>query len=199
MAVEIEPFAVEPSAIDGLVVLTMKQVTDERGVVRELFRSSAFADAGVAGVGPFDQINATETKQGGLRGMHAEAITKLCAVVAGEAHGAYVDLRPESPTAGAVVQVRLVPGTQVLVPQGVGNGFQAVAPGVTQYVYCFDQEWVPGMPGVACTPLDPALGIEWPLPIDLDDRAQISQKDLDAPTVADALAAAAARSKEPTG
>ena len=70
---------------------------------------------------------------------------------------------------------------QVLVPKGVGNGFQAVAPGVTQYVYCFDQEWAPGMPGMACTPLDPALGIDWPLPIDVEDRSQISQKDLDAP------------------
>ena len=27
------------------------------------------------------------------------------------------------------------------------------------------------MAGVACTPLDPALGIDWPLPIDPDDQA----------------------------
>jgi dTDP-4-dehydrorhamnose 3,5-epimerase len=37
---------------------------------------------------------------------------------------------------------------------------------------------------VACTPLDPALGIDWPLPIDPADRAQVSAKDLDAPLFA---------------
>ena len=182
---EILPFATEPTAIDGCVVITMKQVVEERGVVRELYRESAFVDAGLGSLGAFLQVNATETKQGGVRGLHAEDITKLVAVVAGEAYGAYVDLRPESLTYGAVVTLTLTPGRQVLVPKGVGNGFQATAPGVTQYVYCFDQEWVPGMPGTACSPVDPALGIEWPLPIDVDDRSQISQKDLEAPLFAD--------------
>ena len=184
---EIIDFATAPSAIDGLAIITMKQVTDDRGTVREFYRESAFVDAGLGSLGAFLQVNATETKQGGIRGLHAEDITKLVAVVAGEAFGAYVDMRVGSPTHGAVVTVTLRPGTQVLVPCGVGNGFQAVAPGLTQYVYCFDREWAPGMPGMACTPLDPALGIEWPLPIDLDDRSQVSQKDLDAPTFADAV------------
>jgi dTDP-4-dehydrorhamnose 3,5-epimerase len=187
--VDIVPFAVETSAIEGLLVLTMKQVVEERGVVRELYRESAFVEAGIGSLGAFPQINATETKQGGVRGLHAEDTTKLVAVVAGEAFGAWVDLRSSSATRGQVVTLRLVPGTQVLVPRGVGNGFQAVAPGVTQYVYCFEKEWAPGMAGLACTPLDPALAIDWPLPIDTADRSQISQKDLDAPLFADLLGA----------
>ena len=105
--------------------------------------------------------------------------------MAGEAFGAYVDMRADAPSFGAVVTVTLVPGTQVLVPKGVGNGFQAVAPGSTQYLYCFDHEWAPGMAGLACSPLDPALGIEWPLPIDPADRRQVSEKDLAAPLFAD--------------
>lgn len=181
-------FDLAPSAIDGLHIITMKQVTDERGTVRELFRESAFVDAGLGPLGPFRQINATETARGGLRGFHAEAITKLVAVVAGEAFGAWVDLRVESASLGAVVTVALVPGVQVLVPNGVGNGFQSLVDG-TQYVYCFDQEWVPGMAGTACNPLDPALGVEWPLPIDRNDRAQISEKDLNAPSFADVTGA----------
>jgi dTDP-4-dehydrorhamnose 3,5-epimerase len=84
-----------------------------------------------------------------------------------------------------VQTVALVPGTQVLVPPGVCNGFQALGTEPIQYVYCFDQEWVPGMAGVACTPLDPALGIEWPMPIDVDDPSIISVKDRDAPLFAD--------------
>ena len=181
---EIIEYTTRTTAIDGLVVITMKQVTDERGTVRELFRRSAFEQAGVAGFGPFEQINVTETHRGGLRGMHAEAMTKLVAVVAGEGFGAYIDLRPDSPTYSKVETVALVPGTQVLVPAGVGNGFQSLSDGM-QYAYCFDQEWHPGMAGTACNPLDPALGIEWPISVDPDDRAQVSAKDLSAPLFAD--------------
>lgn len=184
LMVDITPFETRTTAIDGLVVITMKQVTDERGTVREFFRASALAEAGVADVGPWQQVNVTETARGGVRGMHGEAMHKLVAVVAGAAFGAYVDTRPDSSTFGAVETVRLEPGVQVFVPSGVCNGFQALEDR-TQYLYCFDQEWVPGMPGVAVTPLDPALGIEWPLPVDVDNRSMISEKDLTAPSLAD--------------
>lgn len=166
--------------IAGLHVLTMKQVTDERGTVREFYRESAFLDAGLPSLGPWVQVNVTESRRGAVRGMHGEDMTKLVAVVAGRAHGAYVDARPESATRGTVVQVPLDIGTQVLVPPGVCNGFQALEDG-TQFLYCFDVEWTPGMAGTACTPLDPQLAIDWPLPIDPDDPAQLSAKDRDAP------------------
>jgi dTDP-4-dehydrorhamnose 3,5-epimerase len=182
--VDIIDLSTSATAIDGLFLITMKQVTDERGTVREFYRESAFEAAGLPSLGPWLQVNVTETIQGGVRGLHAEDMDKLVAVVAGEAFGAYVDARPASPTFGTVVTVTLVPGSQVLVPRGVANGFQATAPGTTQYLYCFDHEWAPGMAGVACTPLDPALGIDWPLPVDPDDRAQISAKDLAAPPFA---------------
>ncbi len=67
----------------------------------------------------------------------------------------------------------------------ISNRFQATAPGVTEYVYCFDEEWSPSMTGLACNPLDPDLAIPWPIPVDPANRAQISQKDLDAPSFAD--------------
>lgn len=41
------PFTVEDTAIDGLRVLRMKQVTDDRGTVREFYRESAFEAAGL--------------------------------------------------------------------------------------------------------------------------------------------------------
>jgi dTDP-4-dehydrorhamnose 3,5-epimerase len=175
--------ATAATAIEGLFLITMRQATDERGTVREFYRESAFE---AVSLGPWLQVNVTETVQGGVRGLHAEDMDKLVAVVAGEAFGAYVDTRPASATFGTVVTSTLVPGAQVLVPRGVANGFQATATGATQYLYCFDHEWAPGMAGVACSPVDPALGIDWPLPIDLDDRSRISAKDLAAPPFADA-------------
>jgi dTDP-4-dehydrorhamnose 3,5-epimerase len=171
---------VEKTAIDGLVTITMKQVTDDRGTVREFYRQSSWVESGLPDLGPWQQVNLTETKPGALRGLHGEDMHKLVAIAAGEAFGAYVDARQDSPTYGAVVTVRLVPGQQVLVPNGVCNGFQSVSATPTQYLYCFDAEWVPGMAGTAVTPLDPALGIDWPLPVDVQDAAQISAKDLNA-------------------
>ncbi len=181
---EITDLEVRSTPIDGLMLITMKQVTDERGTVREFYRESAFVAAELPSLGPWLQVNVTETHRGGLRGLHAEAMHKLVAVVAGEAFGAYVDLRVGSSTYGMVVTATLIPGSQVLVPSGVANGFQAISDGVTQYLYCFDHEWVPGMAGVACSPLDPALGIEWPLPVDPADRAQVSAKDAQLPQLA---------------
>jgi len=181
VATEITELEARPTAIDGLILLTMKQAADERGTVREFYRESAIGGAGLTPLGPWRQVNVTHTRRGGVRGMHAEAMTKLVAVVAGEAFAAYVDFRSHSGTYGKVVTTTLAPGLQVLVPKGVGNGFQATSEGGCQYLYCFDAEWQPGMAGVACTPLDPALGIEWPLPIDPDDPAQLSAKDRGAP------------------
>jgi dTDP-4-dehydrorhamnose 3,5-epimerase len=83
--------------------------------------------------------------------------------------------------------VTLTKGQQVLVPKGVCNGFQSVSPGVTQYLYCFDAEWAPGMAGTAVNPLDPELAIPWPLPVDTADRAQVSAKDGALPTLREVL------------
>ena len=179
----ITPFEVTPTAIDGLYIITMKQVTDERGTVRELFRQSAMDSTPLPQFGPWKQINATQTNRGSIRGLHAEAMNKLVAVVAGEAFGVYVDARIDSPTVGAVVTVPLTKGVQVFVPQGVCNGFQSTSEQPSQYLYCFDEEWQPGMPGISLTPLDPELGIDWPIPIDTSTYDQVSKKDGSAPTL----------------
>lgn len=176
-------FAVQVGAIDGLSIVTMKQVTDDRGTVRELFRRSTFEAAGVA-LARIEQVNVTHTRKRAVRGMHAEAMTKLVTVAHGRAHGVYVDTRRQSPTFGAVDQVELRPGLQVLVPSGVANGFQALTQ-PTQYAYCFDREWVPGMPGSAFNPLDPLVAECWPLPFDASDTRYLSIKDREAPAFAE--------------
>jgi dTDP-4-dehydrorhamnose 3,5-epimerase len=163
------PLTVAETAIAGLFVVTMKQVEDERGVVREFYRESAWQEVGLPSLGPFVQINITESKRGAVRGLHGEAMNKVVAVAAGEAFGAYVDARQGSATYGMVATVPLVAGQQVVVPRGVCNGFQTLS-AASQYLYCFDAEWRPGMAGVAVNPTDPSLGIEWPLPPVLSDK-----------------------------
>jgi dTDP-4-dehydrorhamnose 3,5-epimerase len=181
----IVPFRAEPTEIDGLWRLQMKQVTDDRGTIREFYRESAFVEAGLPSLGPWVQINVTETSRGVVRGLHGEEMHKLVAVAGGEVFGAYVDARPDSPSLGRTVTATLRPGLQMLVPPGVCNGFQSVSAGVTQYLYGFSEEWTAQMAGRSLTPLDADLGIEWPIPVDPDDRAQLSAKDAAAPRLAD--------------
>ena len=180
--VEIIDPQIAHTTIEGLLVITPKQVTDERGTIRELIRSSWLTENGL--ISDFEQANSTLTHKGGLRGLHAEAMTKLVTIVSGEAFGAYVDIREDSGTYGAVVTMNITPGVMVLVPEGVCNGFQALAHN-TEYLYFFDREWKPGMPGSALAPLDPELGIEWPIAVDTENRAMISEKDLTAPRFAE--------------
>jgi dTDP-4-dehydrorhamnose 3,5-epimerase len=177
--VSIDDMTATETAIAGLWQLSTKSVTDDRGTVREFFRVSAFAAAGLDVPARWAQINLTSSQAGAIRGLHGEAMTKLVGVAAGEAFGAYVDTRRESSTYGAVVTLELTVGVQALVPPGVCNGFQAVSGDGCQYLYCFDSEWAPGMAGVALNPLDPALAIGWPLP------PQLSAKDASAPLFAD--------------
>lgn len=160
----------EHTAIDGLLVFRVKTAADARGTVRELFRASAFAEAGAKVPDRWAQVNLTHTVRGALRGLHGEDMTKLVGVAAGTAHGAYVDTRRDSPSYGKVVQLELAVGTQVLVPLGVCNGLQATSADGCEYLYCFDVEWAADLPGVAINPLDPALGIAWPLPPIVSDK-----------------------------
>jgi dTDP-4-dehydrorhamnose 3,5-epimerase len=183
----VRPFAARPTKIDGLHVIEMKEARDERGTIREFYRESTFLEAGLPSLGPWLQVNITESKRGSIRGLHGEDMFKLVAIITGEAFGAYVDTRADSPSRGVVVTTRLVKGTQVLVPRGVCNGFQSVSRGSTQYLYTFDHEWVPGMSGAAVHPLDPALGIEWPVAVDAGNPAQVSAKDAGLPTLAEVL------------
>ena len=184
MTVDIVPMSVDTTAIDGLLIITTKAVTDERGTVREFFRTSGFAEHAVPVPDRWEQLNLTRTKCGGIRGLHGEAATKLIGIAAGTAFGAWVDARRESSTFGRVVTQELAPGCQVFVPAGVCNGFQATSTDGCEYLYCFGTEWQPGMAGVAINPLDPELGIEWPVPIDVEDRSVVSAKDAAAPTLA---------------
>jgi len=175
----------ESTGIEGLYLLGLKAVEDDRGVVREFFRASALDDAGLTGIGAWRQVNLTTSRQGVVRGLHGEAMTKLVSVAAGSALGAYVDARPGSVSFGRTVTTELVPGRAVLVPRGVCNGFQATAAGETAYLYCFDDEWRPDMAGLAVSAFDPDLAIAWPIPVDVGDRRLVSAKDAALPRLRD--------------
>jgi dTDP-4-dehydrorhamnose 3,5-epimerase len=183
----VTPFGACETSIPGLFLVHMKQIEDDGGVVREFYRRSDF-ETSLPRLGPWVQLNVTETQQGAIRGLHGERTNKFVGVVAGGAFGAYLDARPTSPTYGKVETVALHQGVGVLVSAGICNGFQAAAPGTTQYLYCFDQEWQPGMAGTSVNPLDRDLAIRWPIVIDPSDRTLLSERDAELPCLFDVRA-----------
>jgi dTDP-4-dehydrorhamnose 3,5-epimerase len=194
MSTKITEFGLGPTAIDGLLVIRTKHVEDERGTVREIYRESVFGDLPEGSILPVRQVNLTSTRRGAIRGLHGEDATKLIGLAAGRALGAYLDTRALSASFGTLLTLELEPGTQVLVPSGVCNGFQALTDDCL-YLYCFDTEWQGAMRGVAVNPLDPGLAIPWPLMIDRTDRSLLSEKDALLPNFAD-LSPAASREGE---
>lgn len=157
-------FEIAPTEIEGLWTVKYKVFEDVRGSVMEFYRQSDFAAAGLPSLGDRPQVNAPLSRKGALRGIHAEYAHKLVAVASGRVYAVIADLRQDSATAGKWLGFYLNRGEGLFVSKGLGNSFQSVSDEPSVYLYYFEQEWRPDMPGVACNPLDSDLKIDWPIP-----------------------------------
>lgn len=182
----IEPMKAESTEIEGLYKVTYKVIEDDRGSVMEFYRQSEFKAAGLPSLGDRPQVNAPLSVKGTVRGIHAEYAHKLVSVASGKVYAVIVDLRKESKTAGKWQGFELERGKGLFVSKGLGNSFQSISDEPSVYLYYFEQEWMPDMPGSACNPLDPELAIDWPLPEGLG--MIISEKDKANPSLSEALA-----------
>jgi dTDP-4-dehydrorhamnose 3,5-epimerase len=178
---------IEPTEIEGLFKVQFKVIEDERGSVMEFYRQSDFENLGLPSLNERPQINAPLTKKGALRGIHAEAAHKLVSVACGKVYAVIVDLRADSKTAGKQQSFELERGQGLFISSGLGNSFQSISEEPSIYLYYFEKEWVPGMAGKACSPLDPDLNIDWP--IKEGAGMIISEKDRNNPTLKEALSA----------
>lgn len=175
-----------PTEIEGLFTLTLKQFPDDRGSVLEFYRQSDFEKAGLPSLGDRPQVNAPQTVKGAVRGIHAEFAHKYVAVASGTVYAAIVDLRKDSPTKGKWLGFTLNRGDGLFVSKGLGNSFQSISDEPSTYLYYFEAEWQPGMPGTSCNPLDPTLNIDWP--IKENEGMIISDKDRQNPPLEEAFA-----------
>jgi dTDP-4-dehydrorhamnose 3,5-epimerase len=177
--------------IAGALVLTPRQFADDRGVFLEWYRADVLSE--VLGH-PFvvAQANASVSSRGTLRGIHYADVppsqAKFVTCVAGAVLDVVVDLRVGSATFGQWRAVRLDAADRraLYVPEGLGHAFLSLEDGST-VVYLCNESYNPGHEH-AVHPLDPELGIEWPLD-EVGGQALLSPKDLEAPTLAEALAA----------
>jgi dTDP-4-dehydrorhamnose 3,5-epimerase len=161
---------------------------DDRGSFAETFRGAEFAEAlgyrlDVA------QVNCSISRRGVIRGIHYADVppgqAKYVTCVAGALLDVIVDLRTDSPSFGKWEAVKLDDVTRhsVFLAEGLGHAFMALTDQATALYLC-STPYAPGREhGVH--PLDPAIGIDWPL---TDDEPPIlSDKDAAAPTLDEAL------------
>lgn len=182
---DIKPMSANPTKIDGLWQVEFKIIEDDRGSIMEFYRQSEFKATHLPSLDERPQINAPLSVKGAIRGIHAEDAHKLISVAAGKIYAAIVDLRNESKTAGQWQGFELVRGQGLFISKGLGNSFQSISDEPSLYLYYFEKEWFPGMPGKACNPLDPELSIDWP--IAEGQGMIISEKDRNNPSLKEAL------------
>lgn len=172
--------------IDGVLLVTPKRFSDERGFFSESFNKAKLAEeAGITE--EFVQDNHSMSRAPGtIRGMHFQsppyAQDKLVRALHGSVLDVVVDIRTGSPTFGQWVSAILSAenGVQIWVPKGFAHGLCTLEPD-TEVAYKTTGYYSAAHDlGIAWN--DPALGIDWPVdPADV----VISEKDQSHPRLAE--------------
>lgn len=168
---------VQHTTLDGVLVLTPKRFSDDRGFFSETYNDRAFAEAGVKI--DFTQDNQSySAKAGTVRGLHFQtpphAQSKLVRVLRGAIIDVAVDARKTSPTFGKWVSVELSAenGRQIFVPKGFLHGFITLEPD-TEVAYKVDDYYNKASDGAVRWD-DPDLAINWG---PTAESASLSEKD----------------------
>ncbi len=183
-------------SVPGAWEITPRQHGDPRGVFLEYFQGGPFrATAGH----PFNlqQANCSVSAAGVLRGIHYADVppgqAKYVTCAKGAVLDVAVDLRVGSPTFGAWDTVLLddVDRRAIYLSEGLGHAFISLADGTTVLYLC-STPYAPGREH-GIHPFDTEVGIVWPQQARDGSPLvpQLSERDLAAPTLAQARAAAA--------
>ena len=178
-------------SVSGAFEITPKLHRDDRGVFLEWYRHDVLAEA----VGhPLDlrQANTSISARGVLRGIHFADVpvgqAKYVTATRGAVIDFAIDIRVGSPTFGQWDSVLLdtLDRRAIFLAEGLGHAFVALEDDST-VSYLVSDVYRPGAEH-GINPLDPAIGLD--LPFGIDDL-RLSPKDLEAPTLDEALAAGA--------
>lgn len=173
---------IRPLGIEGAWEITPQQHGDPRGLFMEWYRFDRLAEA-VGHPLRLAQGNLSVSARGVVRGIHFADVppgqAKYVTCVRGAVLDVVVDLRVGSPTFGRWEGVRLddVDRRAVYLGEGLGHGFCALTDDATLSYLCSTTYNPAGEHAVH--PLDPELGIEWPV-----DEPQLSARDAAAPSLA---------------
>jgi dTDP-4-dehydrorhamnose 3,5-epimerase len=162
--------------LKGAFVIDLERRDDVRGFFARAFCQREFDAHGLKPVIAQANIGFNRRK-GTLRGMHFQfppaAETKLVRCSRGGILDIIVDLRPESPTYLQHVSVELTADNHrgIYIPERFAHGYQALED-ETETTYHVGEFYTPGSEG-GLLYNDPALKLEWPLPVSV-----MSEKDL---------------------
>jgi dTDP-4-dehydrorhamnose 3,5-epimerase len=173
-------------SISGAYLVTHKVFPDERGLFREWFKAEEveLIDKSFS----VKQANYSISNQYVIRGIHyslaPQGQAKIVTCASGRIVDVLVDLRVGSPTYLKVEYVELAEelGKVVFVPTGVGHGF-FVKSETAAVVYLTSSGYAPDYEK-AISPMDPELGINWPIPE--GELGIISKADTEAPALTEA-------------
>lgn len=180
-------------AVSGAWEITPRQFGDPRGVFLEWFKAEMFEDV-VGHHLDLQQANASVSAAGVVRGIHFADVppgqAKYVTCVKGAVLDVVVDIRTGSPTFGQWDSVLLddVDRRGIYLGEGLGHAFMSLEDGST-VVYLCSTGYAPGREH-GIHPLDPTVAVDWPTtardgsPL----TAQLSDKDLVAPTLEEARA-----------
>jgi dTDP-4-dehydrorhamnose 3,5-epimerase len=176
---------VEDTGILGLKVVELSVHGDNRGWFKENWQRAKMCALGIPDFRVVQNNISFNAERGVTRGIHAEPWDKFISVATGSVFGAWVDLRQGSATFGKVYSCTLDPSRAIFVPRGVGNSFQALENG-TAYTYLVDAHWSAELKKTYTfvNLADPALGIQWPIPL---DQATLSEADKHHPLLKDVV------------
>lgn len=174
----------EPHQIPAVTIFQAKTYPDERGFLLQSWVKQDLAALGVPAV--FKQAIQTYSHRGVVRGLHFQwdpPMGKLVRCIHGSIIDVVVDVRQGSPTLGDHLAVELTGRNHkvIWVPPGFAHGTVALEHDSIVLYEC-TSEHGPGREGGILWN-DPALGIAWP-----QIAAIISEKDRQAPTLAQWLA-----------
>jgi dTDP-4-dehydrorhamnose 3,5-epimerase len=162
--------------LSGAYLIEAQLHQDSRGLFARTYCASEFRAQGL--LNSFVQCNTSwNARKGTLRGLHYQlppsSEAKLVRCTAGAIWDVIVDLRPNSPTYLQHVAVELTASNRLAlyIPERFAHGFQALDD-ATEVFYQMSDFYAPKLAnGLRYD--DPAIGIQWPLPV-----TSISDQDL---------------------
>lgn len=161
-------FEIQSTKLEGLAVVQRSTIGDERGFLSRVFCANELKTVGWDW--PVVQVNHTCTPQkGAVRGMHFQlppkAEAKLVSCLRGTIWDVAVDLRQDSPTFLGWHAEELSADNRkaALIPPGFAHGFQVLSEGC-ELLY-MHSEFFAAEAERGIHPLDPIVGINWPLQI----------------------------------
>jgi dTDP-4-dehydrorhamnose 3,5-epimerase len=155
---------IEETMLPGVLVLTPKIYSDDRGAFSETFNLRRMAEAGLPTA--WVQDNFSTSRKNVLRGIHYQIEQpqgKLVRVTHGAVLDVAVDLRRSSACFGkhAVMELSAENGRMLWIPQGFGHAFLVLSD-VAGFAYKVTDYYSPAGERTILWN-DPELGIEWPI------------------------------------